>query len=136
MERSAIDEVVRQHVVIEQWLSGSDRAAFDAFVAALGDEFAIVTPDGETVSKAALVDGFARAFGASPGLKIEVREARTIATSAQVVVVRYEEWQSMCEHPNQRVSTAVFTPRDSAPLGWAWIALHESWLELDRPLDE
>ena len=128
MEHSAIDEVIRQHVVIEQWLSGADDAGFDTFVAALGDEFEIVTPDGETVSKAALVEGFAGAFGASPGLTIEVRDARAIVTSEEVVVVRYEEWQSACEHPNQRVSTAVFTPRDSAPLGWAWIALHESWL--------
>ncbi len=51
-----------------------------------------------------------------------------LAETDELVVVHYEEWQSECERPNQRVSTAVFAPRDSAPLGWAWIALHETWL--------
>ena len=59
MDHPAIAEVVRQHDVIEQWLSGADRAGFDSFVAALADEFEIVTPDGETVPKPELVEGFA-----------------------------------------------------------------------------
>ena len=48
MDHPAIAEVVRQHHVIEQWLSGVDRTGFDSFAAALGDDFEIVTPDGET----------------------------------------------------------------------------------------
>ncbi len=128
MDHPAIAEVVRQHVVIERWLSGSDRGGFDSFVAALGDEFEIVTPDGETVAKPALVKGFEGAFGASPGMRIDVKGARVIAECDQLVVVHYEEWQSACERPNCRVSTAVFAPRDVAPLGWAWVALHETWL--------
>jgi hypothetical protein len=128
MDHPAIAEVVRQHVVIEQWLSGTDRAGFDSFVAALADEFEIVTPDGETVRKPELVEGFGAAFGASPGVKIEAKSARVLAETDGLVVVHYEEWQSECEQPNQRVSTAVFAPRDSAPLGWSWLALHETWL--------
>ena len=93
-----------------------------------GDEFEIVTPDGETVAKPALVEGFAGAFGAAPGVKIEVKSARVLAATDELVVVHYEEWQSEGAPPNQRVSTAVFAPRESAPLGWAWIALHETWL--------
>ena len=110
MDHPAIDEVVRQHVVIEQWLSGADRAGFDSFAAALGDEFEIVTPDGETVAKPALVEGFAGAFGAAPGVKIEVKSARVLAATDDLVVVHYEEWQSECARPNQRVSTVVFAP--------------------------
>jgi hypothetical protein len=128
MDHPAIAEVVRQHHVIEQWLSGTDRAGIDSFGAALADEFEIVTPDGETVTKPALVEGFGAAFGAAPGVKIEIRAARVIAETDALVVVHYEEWQSECAQPNQRVSTAVFGPRDSAPLGWAWVALHETWL--------
>jgi hypothetical protein len=128
MDHPAIAEVVRQHHVIEQWLSGTDRAGIDSFVAALADDFEIVTPDGETVRKPELVDGFRAAFGTAPGVKIEVRDARLIAGTDALVVVHYEEWQTECEQPNQRVSTAVFARRDSAPLGWVWIALHETWL--------
>ena len=127
MEHPAIDEVVRQHLVIEQWLSGADRAGFDSFVAALADEFEIVTPDGETVAKSELVEGFAGAFGAAPGVKIEVKSARVLAATDDLVVVHYEEWQSHCAQPNQRVSTAVFAPRLGSAR-WAWIALHETWL--------
>ena len=128
MDHPAIAEVVRQHHVIEQWLSGTDRADIDSFVAALADEFEIVTPDGETVRKPDLVEGFGAAFGAAPGVKIEVKGVRVLAEAQELVVVHYEEWQTACERPNQRVSTAAFAPHDSAPLGWAWVALHETWL--------
>jgi len=127
-DHPAIAEVVRQHRVIEQWLAGTDRAGFDSFAAALGDDFEIVTPDGGTVAKPALVEGFGAAFGAAPGVRIEVRDARVIAETDALVVVRYEEWQSECEQPNRRVSTAVFAPSEVAPLGWAWVALQETWL--------
>jgi len=127
-DHPAIAEVVRQHVVIQEWLSGTDDRGWASFHAALADDFEILTPDGETVRKPELLDGFRGAFGAAPGITVEIKHARVMAEHGALAVVRYEEWQSDCERPNQRVSTAVFAVDDGAPLGWTWLALHETWL--------
>jgi hypothetical protein len=127
-DHPAVAEVVRQHVAIQDWLSGANASAWDSFVAALDARFEIVTPGGETVAKPALLDGFRAAFGTDPAIRIEIRDAHVVAETDEVAVVRYEEWQSQCAAPNQRVSTAVLVRDRAAPLGWAWIALQETWL--------
>jgi hypothetical protein len=127
-DHPAVAEVVRQHVAIQDWLSGANASAWDSFVAALDDGFEIVTPDGDTVAKPALLEGFRTAFGTDSGITIEIRDAHVVAATDAMAVVRYQEWQSHCAVPNRRVSTAVLARDDAAPIGWAWIALHETWL--------
>ena len=127
-EHAAVQEIRRQHVVIEQWLTGADRRGWDSFSAALDDEFEIVAPDGTVSAKPALLEGFSAAFGAVSPLVIEVRNAVLVVTDASTAIVRYEEWQLQCANPNARVSTAVMGLSQSAPLGWAWLTLHETWL--------
>jgi hypothetical protein len=127
-EHVAVQEIRRQHTVIEQWLTGADRNGWDSFAAALDDAFEIVAPDGTVTGKPALLEGFRSAFGTVSPLVIEVRSAVVVATDARTAVVRYEEWQRECTNPNARVSTAVMGLSQSAPLGWAWLALHETWL--------
>lgn len=127
-DHPAVAEVIRQHVAIQEWLSGENAGAWDAFVAALDAGFEIVTPDGETVTKRDLLEGFRAAFGTAPGITIEIRDPHLVAATDAVAVVRYEEWQSRCAIPNRRISTAVLAPDSSAPVGWAWIALQETWL--------
>ncbi len=127
-EHVAVREIRRQHTVIEQWLTGADRSGWDSFAAALDDAFEIVAPDGTVTGKPALLEGFRAAFGTVSPLVIDVRNAVVVATDASTAVVRYEEWQRECMNPNARVSTAVMGLSQSAPLGWAWLALHETWL--------
>ena len=128
IDHPAVAEVVRQHVAIQGWLSGANASAWDSFVAALDEAFEIVTPDGETVAKPVVLEGFRAAFGADPGITIEIRDARVVAETDAIAVVRYQEWQSQCAAPNRRVSTAVLARDDAAPVGWAWISLQETWL--------
>jgi len=127
-DHPAVAEVVRQHVAIQSWLSGADASVWDSFVSALDDRFEIVTPDGETVARPALLEGFRGAFGVDPGITIDIRDAHVVAATDAMAVVRYQEWQSHCAVPNRRVSTAALAPDDTAPIGWTWIVLHETWL--------
>ena len=115
-------------MAIQGWLSGADASVWHSFVAALDDGFEIVTPAGETVARAALLEGFRGAFGTDPGITLEIRDAHIVAATDAMAVVRYEEWQSHCAVPNRRVSTAVLARDDAAPIGWTWITLHETWL--------
>ena len=95
MGHAAIAEVVRQHVVIEEWLSGADGAGFDSFVAALADEFEIVTPNGRPSPSPRWSRG-SRATVPAAGVKIEVRSARVLAATT--------------------ISSSVRAPRNGSPI--------------------
>lgn len=126
---SALDEVVRQHEFIEAWLAGTaprGGPGWRAFEESLDDRFVIVSPSGVVQPKSELVEGFEGAYGAMPGVQIEIRNGVSVYATDEIEVVRYEEWQLHAELGNQRVSTAVFVAEPSAPLGWAWLTLHES----------
>ncbi len=140
MLHPAVQEVVRQHDFIEQWLGGqgATEAGWQVFCGALADRFEMVVPDGAVVRRADLLEGFRSARGARPGVRIEIRNAALLSgggsddvgasVAAQTATVRYEEWQLHPTLENQRISTAVFERSEAAPLGWAWLCLHETWL--------
>lgn len=132
MVASPIDEIVRQHEFIEAWLAGREDAPpesfADGFVASLAADFSMVSPDGSVTDRTALLAGFHAARGAAPGLRIEIRAAAVVDSGADRATVRYEEWQFAPDSSNVRVSTALLAPDPAAPLGWAWRALHETWL--------
>jgi len=127
---SALDEVIRQHVFIEAWLAGttSDEGEWQQFADVLDDDFVIVPPTGEAQNKDALLERFHAAQGAAPGARVEIRNGSTIHASAEIEVVRYEEWQLHDERGSRRVSLAVFAADDRMPLGWRWLTLHETAL--------
>lgn len=127
-EHPAIAEVRRLHVAIADWLAGRDRDVWGAFESVLAAEFEMVVPDGAIVPRPALLPQFESAFGAVPDIDIEIRHAVVQHDDARSAVVRYEEWQLSSVRPNQRISTATFRSDDDAPLGWVWVALHETWL--------
>lgn len=134
VDPTALDEVRRQHAFIEAWLR-DDAVAADGwahFEASLAEGFSIVGPDGVELTRAALLHGFRSARGRLPGVRVEIRAGRVLHRVGDVVVVRYEEWQHHDESPSARVSTAVMGADPSAPLGWTWLALHETAIVAGR----
>ncbi|MEE9417029.1 MAG: DUF4440 domain-containing protein [Acidimicrobiales bacterium] len=127
---SAVDEVLRFHEFVEEWLSKSDenQAGWQRFEDVLTSGFEMVVPGGVRVGRAELIESFRQAQGARPGVTVEVREAQVIHGDENLEVVRYEEWQLHPDYANQRVSTAVLTRAEEAPLGWMWRSVHETWL--------
>ncbi len=132
MTSSAIDEVRRLHVFIEQWLSGGpvEEDGWQRFEDSLADQFEMVVPAGDIVSRAELLVEFSKAHGVASGVEIEIREAAILYSGGDLSVVRYEEWQLHESLSNQRVSTAVLGKDAAAPGGWSWLALHETSLAL------
>lgn len=132
MTASAIDEVRRFHIFVEQWLSGTSNAetGWRLFEDSLAETFEMVVPQGPSVPREQLLKSFASARGSRPGVRVEIRNERVLYESADLCLVRYEEWQLHEESSNQRVSTALFARSSEAPLGWSWLAVHETWLPL------
>ncbi len=125
---SPIDEVERQHGFIEAWMAGQpvSDTGWQEFEQSLVDSFTIVGPEGREAGRADLLQGFSRARGAMPDVAIEIRNAAVLHQTDQLAVVRYEEWQIHPTDGNQRVSTVVLVADTVAPLGWSWLALHET----------
>ncbi len=127
-EHPCVSEVRRQHITIEDWLGGRDRTVWDGFETALAPAFEMIAPEGTLVRRSELLTQFAVAYAAVPDIRIEIRNPVVLHADDHSATVRYEEWQATRVGSNQRISTALFHPDPHAPLGWAWCALHETWL--------
>jgi hypothetical protein len=87
-----------------------------------------VSPDGSSSSRDVVVSGLEAAHGAYPGITVEIRRFKFIATSAELGVARYEEWQFHPARTSARLSLVVMRRDADARHGWRWLALHETWL--------
>ena len=105
-----------------------EQDGWQRFEDSLADQFEMVVPTGNIVSRTELLTDFQEARGAAQGVEIEIREATILYSAGDLSVVRYEEWQLHESLANQRVATAFLTKDTAAPGGWSWLALHETAL--------
>jgi len=127
----AIDEVVALHRFFEAWFRGdlpTTDAAFARLDEALDPEFEMVGPGGTVTGRAPLLDGLRAMHGAHPAMSIRVERARISTSTPDVVILRYEEWQTRQGETRGRLSTVVFRDDADAPHGLVWVHLHEVWL--------
>ncbi|WP_433237631.1 DUF4440 domain-containing protein [Streptosporangium sp. CA-135522] len=111
-------EIVRHHEVIERWLTGAiAREEFATFADAHGPGFTLSTPDGPTLSRDQVLAEVEALYGSVPGVTIEIRHVRIVASNGSLVVATYQEVQP----DRTRQSTVVF--QDTT-----WLHLHETWL--------
>lgn len=128
-------ETVRLHDFLEAWLVGAlDRTpeVFAAFEAALADPCTVISPLGTRTERQALVAEFEGLHGvlvADRGaFVVAVRGVRTEAVLGDHAVLTYEEWHERGEDRSARLTTALMREQPSAPLGVAWVHIHETWL--------
>lgn len=129
-------EIVRLHEFFEGWLGGAlpdTGESFAAFEEVLADDFAIATPAGRLVSRAALVEGLRGGHGAHPELRIRIENAELRHSQGPIRVATYEEWQEEGGSETARLSTVVFRAREGTPNGLQWVHVHETWI---RPPDQ
>jgi hypothetical protein len=124
-------EIRSLHAFFESSFSGTGETGKRAH-RALGPEFEMVAPDGESLDRETVLEGIEASAGEyGPEFAIEVRNLRTVDRTEDRCVVRYEEHQSNPD--SARVSTAVFAPEVDAPEGVRWVHLHETWLPGGEP---
>jgi hypothetical protein len=124
-------EVVELHGVIEGWFAGTrprTAESYAGFADLLTLDFTSVSPDGSSSSRDVVVSGLEAAHGAYPGITVEIRRFKFIATSAELGVARYEEWQFHPARTSARLSLVVMRRDADARHGWRWLALHETGL--------
>ena len=119
-------EVVELHKFFVDWYRG-DAASMDRVERALAPDFTMVTPDGELLARPSVIAGITEGRkGSSPG--IEVHEIEVRSTDVDHALATYQEWHHHPDGTTVRLSTALFTRDTSAPNGWAWRHVHETWV--------
>jgi hypothetical protein len=136
MESRCQAEVTELHRFFQDWFNGAipdDDETFARFAGVMDAGFVIVTPEGRTVERAALVEGLRGAHGRwrqegkDPGRiwidKVDVRHEGDGLTA-----VTYEEWQKFDGRVRGRISTALLRANSGTPNGIEWLHVHETWL--------
>lgn len=135
------DEIRDLHVFFECWFRGElppTREAFARVERALGPGFWMITPQGELVERASLIESLWMAHASAQGrFEIEVRNVREPVRVAEfpgavessgtgrTFVVVYEEWQWRGTRRTSRLSSArLDEARDGS---WVWQSVHETW---------
>ncbi|WP_227268184.1 hypothetical protein [Roseobacter weihaiensis] len=136
-----VEEASRLHVFLQDWLRGTlPRTAqgFAPFADALADPCRVVSPLGTVTERAALLSEFEATHGvlAEQGDAFVIRVENTVVLQQweDHALVSYEEWHDLGDQSSARLSTALYTADDAAPLGVAWSYIHETWLPDRAPL--
>ena len=93
-----------------------------------------MTPGGELMSGESLFGDIRKAYGTNPQFKIEIRNVtgRRLDRAGVLVLATYEEWQKNARNSkpanNARLSSVLFRQNPTAPNGFLWVRVHETWL--------
>jgi hypothetical protein len=123
-------EIESLHDFFVAWYCG-EPAEFSRLSDALGPEFEMIHPDGERVSRKAILESIRETEAAyDPGeFTIDIRNVEAVDIGDDYAVLRYEEWQTTPDGENGRLSTVLFDVDSDAPNELAWVTVHETWLE-------
>ena len=136
-------EIVRLHEFFVRWLGGTSgthkgvgkEEDWMEFEASLHPDFEMVVPSGITLTRSKLLQSFKPAFGSRPSLKINIRDDKVLDVNGDSVLMRYQEWQESASPEGEaettataRVSMVLLRRSTSAPAGWQWLQLQETWL--------
>lgn len=123
-------EVTRLHDFFQSWFNGDD-VLLEEFADALAGDFVIISPDGNESTRKEIVEIVDRSRD-SGHVDISIVAPRVIV-GGDMTVGTYEEHQVREGRATRRISTAVLSVEPSAPGGWLWHLVHETWLPDEAP---
>jgi len=126
-------EIAELHAFFEDWFVGrlpNDHSTFARFADAMGEGFEIVSPAGTAMGRDDLLALLRSAHGSSAegALRIWTDNVSVRSLGDGLTLARYEEWQESDGETKGRLSSAVLRAHSSAPGGFLWLSVHETWL--------
>jgi hypothetical protein len=129
---AVLTEIDGLHRFFTDWFLGRcprDRAGFARCADALAPDFAQVDPAGRLRRRGALLTALWAAHGCHARFAIRIRRPAVRLAHDGLALAVYEEWQRSGAGESRRRSSALFAAASAAPLGVAWLHLHETWIE-------
>jgi len=129
-ERHAECEVIELHEFFEQWYRAELKPeAFGRFERALAEGFVIVNPSSSMLPRDAILEAVHAARGSDASARIRIENFVVRRREGDLLIATYEERQQLDGEPERaRLSTVVLRADDSAPNGWVWLHVHETWM--------
>jgi hypothetical protein len=130
---AVLAEIDGLHRFFVDWFLGrrtNDAAGFARCADALAADFVQIDPGGRERPRQALLEALQAAHGCYGELAFDIRieRAQVRIVRADLALATYEEWQQFADRLSARRSTALFAASPAAPLGVAWLHLHETWM--------
>ncbi|MEM9954746.1 MAG: hypothetical protein AAF846_24275 [Chloroflexota bacterium] len=99
------------------------------FATCLADGFTIVFSNGNHLSRTAIIDAVRDGYGQHNNCHIWIENVQLRQHIHEVLIVTYEEWQTLNDVTTKRTSTVTFLEDSSKPNDLAWLHVHESGLK-------
>jgi len=124
-------EIRELHAFFQAWFRADlprTDAAFDRFRDALAPGFEIVTPDGTTHDREAILALVWDGHAADAEARVWIENPALHFNEGAVLVASYDELQQVSGGSSARRSTVVFRADEAAPNGLRWLRVHETAL--------
>ncbi|HSR53492.1 MAG TPA: hypothetical protein VLV83_21925 [Acidobacteriota bacterium] len=127
-------EVEELHKFFEGWANSTlenNDEAFSRFSSVLDENFHIINPSGQVISRQVLVDSLRQSYGSVPTgqARYWIEDFQGWQVAPGVFLALYEEWQNLDgKKSGGRVSSALFRRAEGTPNGVKWLHLHETYL--------
>jgi hypothetical protein len=118
-------EIVALHAYLMDLFTGKTRD-LTRCEAAFAADMSMISPDGVWFDRKQILANLRNAT-AVPGFRIRIHDVQLLWESESAVLLRYVEEQYRDGETTRRLSSALFTADETAPLGVVWQHLHETW---------
>ncbi len=127
LEHAFAREVADLHEFFEDWFHGRDGRKIEEFSDRLDTGFVIVSPHGHELGKEQIV-AVVEARTGSYEAQITTTDA-VLHISDPVLVGTYREDHTFRGETTRRIATVAMAVDISAPTGYRWLSVHETWTE-------
>src|SRR5437762_1861473 len=129
--QSAIKEVSAIHAFFVGWFrTGASHPDLSEIEQVLAPDFRMISPDGLASERKGVIDAIRNGRGLrGADFAITIVDPRPVVEFDGAVLLEFIEQQYRDGRTTRRLSTALFTPEESAPRGVLWRHLHETWVK-------
>jgi hypothetical protein len=124
-------EIIELHDFFQGWLGGTlapTEEVFARFTRATAEDFTLIGPDGSIARRDDTVAWIRAAHGTREGFRLWTDDHFLRAGGSDWALATYREHQTRAGVTTTRLSTVLLTADPAAPLGLAWVHVHETWL--------
>ena len=123
-------EIHDLHQFFEDYLSGKiEPGPMERFESVLDEGFTIIVSDGAIMNRDDIVGYVRDSHAQRPSFRIWTENVILRHHIGEVMLVSYEEWQTINDTTTCRTSTVAFKEDATLPNGVRWLYVHESGLK-------
>ena len=124
-------EIEELHQFFQDWFNGDlpeTAVSFARFADVMAPDFEMVSPNGRSVPITFLQPALRHRYNSWQNGRIWIENVRVHWQKGDLLLVVYEEWQSVDGEENGRLSSVLFQQQPNLPNGLLWLYVHETWL--------